>query len=516
MFPGNWIRVSLARKLSLLFGTAILLILSATLVFPRLHMEALNEQAMLMQAKRVAGVAYQLVDSPLNNWTAENAEVRERWPWIARELGLPPEPPALVPLDAISGMGNTDGIARGFLREAADHLTRDPEQRYYWRVQQEGRLFRFAMAVRSTAADAAPGLLRGLIDVRLPIAQDAGFWNVIATVLAGASGAMLSLVVLYMVTDRQVLRPLTTLQQVAEQVAKGDMTAQVQLSSRDEFHGLAVAVNNMLSHLRAAQEEQQRINAALDARLGELTKANVALFEANRFKSEFLANVSHELRTPLVSIIGFAELLRDAWENTQTDRKRMSRYSENILASGRSLLELINDLLDLARIEAGRMQLHLSEFCITELCEDVIDFVRPLADGRRQSLVFNAAGPLPLCHTDSGKVKQILNNLLSNALKFTPEGGTIELMVGPGAEGQAQLAVRDNGPGIAPEHHEGIFEKFHQLDSSKTREHEGTGLGLSITKELCRMLGGSIRVESELGRGTTFHVSLPVVISAAP
>lgn len=509
MFLGNWIRVSLARKLSLLFGTSILLILSATLVFPRLHMEALNEQAMLLQAKRIAAAAFQLVDSPLSNWSAENANVRERWPWVARELGLPLDPPMVIPLDAISGGVDTDGSAGGFLREAANHLIRDPEQRYYWRVQQEGRLFRFAMAIRSTAADAAPGLLRGLIDVRLPIAQDAGFWNVVATVLAGASGAMLSLVVLYMVADRQVLRPLTTLQQVAEQVAKGDMTAQVQLSSRDEFHDLAVAVNNMLSHLRAAQEEQQRINAALDARLGELTKANVALFEANRFKSEFLANVSHELRTPLVSIIGFAELLRDAWESAQADRSRMSRYSENILTSGRSLLELINDLLDLARIEAGRMQIHLSEFSITELCEDLIDFVRPLADGRRQSLVLSSVGPLPLCHTDSGKVKQILNNLLSNALKFTPEGGTIELMVGPGSEGFVHLAVRDDGPGIAPEHHDSIFEKFHQLDSSKTREHEGTGLGLAISKELARMLGGTVSVESKLSLGATFHVNLP-------
>ena len=265
----------------------------------------------------------------------------------------------------------------------------------------------------------------------------------------------------------------------------------------------------MLAHLDAAQEEQRRTNRSLDIKLGELAETNVALYESNRIKTEFLANVTHELRTPLVSIIGFAELLRDAWESGEPDRKRLRRYSENILTSGRSLLDIINDLLDLAKIEAGKLQLHLSEFSLHELCEEMIDFIRPLCDKRNQQIIHDIAADLPAFHSDSGKIKQVLYNLLSNAIKFTPTGGTVSFRAQHGDDGTARLEVSDTGPGISPEQCTIIFEKFRQLDSSTTREHEGTGLGLSITRELVHMLGGTISVQSEPGKGATFAVLIP-------
>ncbi|MCH8967261.1 MAG: HAMP domain-containing protein, partial [Planctomycetes bacterium] len=340
--------------------------------------------------------------------------------------------------------------------------------------------------------------------------DDPGVWNSVVTVLAGASGAVLAILVFYMVIQRLVLSPVNVLRRAAERVATGDIEARSTITSGDEFEKLSKTFNEMLSHLHAAQEEQRKINRSLDIKLGELAQTNVTLYESNRLKSEFLANVTHELRTPLVSIIGFAELLRDAWDTPDPDRKRLARYSENIRASGRNLLEIINDLLDLAKIEAGKMEVHLVDFSIAQLCEDLIDFVRPLADKRNQTLSLTVEADLPPLHSDSGKIKQILYNLLSNAVKFTPTGGSIGLSVAGAPADSVRLTVQDSGPGIPKEEHEVVFQKFRQLDASQTREHAGTGLGLAITRELVHTLGGTISLQSEPGHGATFIVTLPV------
>lgn len=499
-------KISLARKISLLFGTAVLLTIAVTLVFPWMQMTALNEQAMLVQATQVASTAYQAVDLHQPDWRTAQRQLEQRWPLLVRELGLPLQKPRLVP--------DSPSVGPGFQRDAMDRLRRNPQQRHYWRIQNDGRLFRFAMAIRGAEADPHPHVLRGIIDVRLPIAQDEGVWNSVVTVLAGASGAVLAILVFYLVTQRLVLSPVHVLRRVAQKVTIGDIDVRASIASGDEFEALSDAFNDMLAHLKAAQEEQQKINRSLDIRLGELAETNVALFESNRLKSEFLANVTHELRTPLVSIIGFAELLRDAWENPKADRRRLARYTENILSSGRSLLDIINDLLDLAKIEAGKMEFHLSEFSISELCKDLIDFVRPLADKRNQRLDLRLAADLPRCHSDSGKIKQILYNLLSNAVKFTPTGGSVSLSVERNANDRVRLIVRDTGPGIPDDLRDAVFEKFRQLDASETREHEGTGLGLAITRELVHMLGGVIQLESEDGQGTTFIVELPTTLKS--
>jgi two-component system sensor histidine kinase BarA len=239
-----------------------------------------------------------------------------------------------------------------------------------------------------------------------------------------------------------------------------------------------------------------------------MAETNVALYEANRVKSEFLANVSHELRTPLTSIIGFAELLREG-PQVEVD-ERTARYAENILISGRILLEIINDLLDLAKIEAGKVELNLETVRVEEICSTLVDFVRPQADKKKLRLTLEADDDLPIMITDRGKVRQILFNLLSNAIKFTPEEGAVTLRTERENRERVRLSISDTGPGISPEDQAIIFEKFRQIDQSATREHHGTGLGLAIARELARLLGGEIVVESRMGKGSTFRVMLPI------
>ena len=501
------LRMSLARKISLLFGAAVLVIIAVTLFVPWLHMDALHEQSLLWKARRVGTAAYLAVDWTNPDWRQIQAQLEQAWKGLTHAVRFEIEVPPRVIRSGDEGPG--------FQKEAMDHLTRNTNQHYYWRHQHEGRVFRFAMAVRGTSLDAYPRVLRGIIDVSFPAAGTALHWNTIVTVLAGASGALLALLVFYMVTQRLVLTPLGALRTTAERVAAGDLTVRSVIESGDEFGDLSDAFNKMLFHLRDAQENLQTINRSLDVRLGELAETNLALYESNRLKGEFLANVTHELRTPLVSIIGFAELLRDLSQNAHPETGRLSRYAQNILTSGRSLLEIINDLLDLAKIEAGKMELHLSEFSPSELCQDLLDFVRPLAEKREQKLVSTFSPNIPRMKSDSGKIKQILYNLLSNAIKFTPVGGTISLAVGE-REGLLRMVVSDTGPGIPESERTHVFEKFYQTDGSATREHAGTGLGLAITRDLVALLGGTIELEPHRGNGAVFVVVLPLHFEREP
>ena len=434
-------------------------------------------------------------------------QLEQRWPLLMRELGVPPERPALIP---VANCGPS------FQADAIERFRHNAHQSYYWRVTANGETCRFAMAIRCTDADLHPLVVRGIIDVRLPVPKAQDVWNSVVTVLAGASGAVLAILVFYLVTQRLVLSPVTSLRRVAEKVTVGDIDVRSSINSGDEFQDLSQAFNDMLTHLREAHDELKKTNRSLDTRLGELAETNVALFEANRLKSQFLANVTHELRTPLVSIIGFAELIADARDNPDTDRTRLARYSKNILVSGRNLLEIINDLLDLAKIEAGKMELHVTEFSLADLCRDLIDFMRPLADKKKQSLELHLPSGLPQMHSDSGKIRQILYNLLSNAVKFTPPEGAISLRVEHGGEAFLRLIVADTGPGIDESLQEVIFEKFRQLDASQTREYEGTGLGLAITQELVHVLGGTITLVASDGLGATFLINLSLETPTPP
>ena len=252
-------------------------------------------------------------------------------------------------------------------------------------------------------------------------------------------------------------------------------------------------------------------------------------------KSEFLTNVTHELRTPLNAIIGFADLMAD----TAKDPKQQ-RYSENIRISAKQLLDLINDLLDLAKIEAGKLVLREEKVHVADVCEAMANFMRPLAQKKNIELQLTIASDMPLITTDAGRFQQILYNFLSNAIKFTPpegqvtitarnedihgtgaspivgaasaetaENGRGDIDTGTAGTGAVRIDISDTGPGISLEDQKLIFEKFRQIDGSVTRQHSGTGLGLAISRELANMLGGRIELRSDVGKGATFSLIIP-------
>jgi signal transduction histidine kinase len=243
----------------------------------------------------------------------------------------------------------------------------------------------------------------------------------------------------------------------------------------------------------------------------ELARVNMALFEGNRLKSEFLSTMSHELRDPLNSIIGFSEVLLGA-DNLS---EKQHRYSGNIMASGQRLMALINDILELAKLEAGKMRLHLEPVHVAQACEHAVAQLRHQAEKKNIDLRIIADPDLPTARQDAGKIHQILTNLVSNAVKFTPEGGWVTLRAacdGP----DLTFTVVDTGVGIAADEQDLIFEKFRQAANPMTREHGGTGLGLSIVRELAKLLGGDVTVVSELGRGSTFTVRVAARLTDEP
>ncbi len=505
----RWLNLSLGWKCRLLFGVAVLLILAAALYVPWDRMNSLSDERYVARARHIATAATLSTDFGGQDWSLAQRQLAERWPALARAAGLEADTvPQLMPLETALGFPE-----KGFVHESVQALRADPTQQYKYKIRQDeqtgGQTVRLAWAVRAGPAEPNPGDLKGLVYVEIPKPAEHAFYNLLTVVGSGLGGGLLALLVFYLITTRLILSPVRELRGVAEQVTSGDLAIRSTIATGDEFEDLGEAFNDMLAHLKTTQDELRTTNRSLDIRLGELAETNVALFEANKLKTEFLANVSHELRTPLVSIIGFAELLRDAAESPPKDAKRPIRYADNILTSGRMLLDLINDLLDLAKIEAGRIDLHLSRVNLRDVCDALMDFLRPLADKKNLALEAAVEEGVPDLHSDSGKIKQILYNLLSNAIKFTPGGGRVRLEVGPSENETVHLRVSDTGPGIPAEMQAIIFEQFRQLDASATREHGGTGLGLTITRELVRMLGGSIQIESAEGQGSTFIVTLP-------
>ncbi len=228
---------------------------------------------------------------------------------------------------------------------------------------------------------------------------------------------------------------------------------------------------------------------------------------ANRHKSEFLANMSHELRTPLNAVIGFSEVLLERMFGELNAKQ--AEYLEDILVSGRHLLSLINDILDLSKVEAGRLELELAPFDLPLALDNALTLVRERATHHGITLDLAMDNRIGAFVGDERKIKQIILNLLSNAVKFTPEGGRVTLAAGP-ADGAVEVSVTDTGIGIAPEDQEAIFEEFRQVGSDSASKREGTGLGLTLTRKLVELHGGRIRVESEVGKGSAFTVSLPV------
>jgi signal transduction histidine kinase len=244
-------------------------------------------------------------------------------------------------------------------------------------------------------------------------------------------------------------------------------------------------------------------NARLFEEIGEKSQQ---LEVANRHKSEFLANMSHELRTPLNAIIGFSEVLVERMFGELNEKQ--DEYLRDIFSSGRHLLSLINDILDLSKIEAGKMELELGRFDLHAALENALTLVKGRAGTHGIALGLDVDRRLGEFVGDERKIKQVLVNLLSNAVKFTPEGGRVEVRAAP-ADGGVEIAVSDTGIGIAPEDQEAVFEEFRQVGTDYARKREGTGLGLALTKRIIELHGGRIWVKSEVGKGSTFTFSLP-------
>ncbi|MBI4460424.1 MAG: PAS domain-containing protein [Acidobacteria bacterium] len=252
--------------------------------------------------------------------------------------------------------------------------------------------------------------------------------------------------------------------------------------------------------------EQKRYQEEIELKNRELEMRNLEVVRANQMKSQFLASMSHELRTPLNAILGFSELLVEQGAGSLSEKQ--VRYLRHIRAGGEHLLQLINDILDLSKIEAGRMEVHPEDFSVAETMPEVLSIVRPQAMVKK-IVVENLVPADITVHADRVRFKQILYNLLSNAVKFTPEGGKVSIGACR-ADDFAQLNVADTGIGVPAEEHSSIFEEFHQVGTTTKGVREGTGLGLAITKRLVERQGGKIWLKSAPGAGSRFYFTLPL------
>ncbi|MGD9688239.1 MAG: sensor histidine kinase [Phycisphaerales bacterium] len=595
--------VTLANKCLFLFGIAAVVIILAALMVPWLRMNALVDDDGVEASRQMVRVWDAMrAQKPPSPPAPTPAPLPPPAPGStsqpptsagsgSAESGVPGAPastsPDITPLDRgqISVIpGEQVGAERQkepFIGQAWDRFLDDPGASEFasanWKLLV--RHYRYARAIRDER-----GALTGLVLLERHSAAAARdmIANTVYLASAGLVALGLAILVFYLITQYLILSPVRTLRQTAEQVRQGNLQIRSEIRTGDEFEELAETFNAMLAALQDTQRSLRSINVELDKRVDALETQNVSLHEANRLKGQFLATVSHELRTPLNSIIGFTELLLDIAnreleagdDSTRLAKRR--RYLEIIISSGRSLLDLINGLLELAKIEAGKVDLTIEPIDLREAAEGLLALIRPLADKRGVALHLEIEpgssagdsalpGELPLIiHSDRGKLHQIIFNFLSNAVKFTgdaesapppssptsathpsavgggsagaPGGGVVTLRVesildrssvasgnagdgAPGADPDARERVRisvlDNGPGIAPGDLDRIFDKFTQLSGGHTRKHAGAGLGLSICKELTHLLQGEIQVQSEPGRGSMFSVILPRTLDSA-
>lgn len=381
----------------------------------------------------------------------------------------------------------------------------DTEERF-WRTQEitnaSGRIGMLAINFSHSELLAAN---RGAMDLGITIAASGIIFISIVSVMIG-----------HLLTRR--LSVVTT---TARRFADGDLTAKVNLSGSDEvaqlgqaFDAMAANIEKHIANLHATEAELRQSRNDLERRVVERT-AELAVMrdqalEANRTKSAFLANMSHELRTPLNAVIGYSEMLLD--DVVEGNYANIAPDLKKIKMAGMHLLNLINEVLDLAKIEAGKVSISLEQFDVANLIEEVAASVRPLIKDSRVILHVNCEKGLGSIRSDEMKLRQALMNLLSNACKFTEKGSinVVAERIDRAGAAWIKIAVIDTGIGIAMEQIGKLFSDFYQVDRSTTRKYGGTGLGLAISRRFCQMLGGDILVESRLYTGSTFTIVLPV------
>ncbi|PYT29729.1 MAG: histidine kinase [Acidobacteria bacterium] len=392
-----------------------------------------------------------------------------------------------------------------------------------WRVFYENFGVRESKAIEELVLRAEPAS-RKVLEVLLPGIQrdetkrvadaSTNFYNVAAltariTILIFLVSAIVAVGVAWW-TSRYLGRGLRELREGAALIGSGQFGARcIPMQNRDELGDVTRAFNDMSERLDTAHTQLMHANQELERRHEELRQARDAAEGANRAKSRFLAQMSHELRTPMNAIIGYSEMLSE--EAGDVGQKGFIPDLQKINAAGRHLLGLINDILDLSKIEAGKMDLYLETFDVAALVEDVATTIQALVGKNSNTLEVHCAPDAGTMHADLTKVRQCLFNLLSNASKFTSQG-TITLEAGRGKEDDRDCVifrVSDTGIGMTQEQIERVFESFTQADAAITSKYGGTGLGLTITKRFCEMMGGSVTAESEAGQRTTFTIRLP-------
>lgn len=400
--------------------------------------------------------------------------------------------------------------------------TKDPaEYRYYEKVfARESCLANCHQNRNADGELPKPGDVLGIAKISYPLDKmnkDLS-WNNAVLLSTAIITTALAWLATYVIVRYVIVKPVLHLREVSDSITRGDLEQRADIRTGDEFEELSQAFNRMLRHLTTVQEDLQKVNRAFERQVDELAQANLQLFEMNNLKNEFLATMSHELRTPLNSILGFSDVLLSSPANLT---EKQQRYVAHIRSSGRTLMSLITDVLDLAKIESGKMELHPVEMSVADLIERVVGAMMPIAERKNLDLNWEVEPEMPVAFQDLGKLQQILNNLLSNAIKFTPEGGRVRVRASTRHDNLV-LVVEDTGIGIPLEDQERIFEKFRQGSTTVSgrdplaREFEGTGLGLSITRELSKLLGGGIGLQSEFGKGSRFTVVVPLRLPIKP
>jgi signal transduction histidine kinase len=521
-------RLSLASKCLLVFSVATALVVLAAMVAPWIRMTRLIDEGQLEVSRQMVAI----------------------WERLAEEdasFAGPPAPSRIWNVPAPAGASTQRGginarlltLAEAkidddrFVRESAGWFIDNPEQFDRQQAAWVGtsREYRYAKAIWRARERGGGRELSGLIELkRRPISATAQLiTNTAYLLLAGAAVLLAALVVFYVITRKLVLQPVDQLRLAAERARGGNLAFRSDIQTGDEFQELSETFNWMVTDLQATQDRLRAINAAMDVKLHELEASNSALHQAAKLKGEFLASVSHELRTPLNSINGFAELLLELargelehGEPSATLLKRI-RYLENILTAGRGLLALINSLLEMARIEAGKVDLRIELVNVRESCEGLLGLISPLASKKHATTTLEVGDDVPIIRTDHRKLQQIIFNFLSNAVKFSQpleKTGREPVIIlraerlPAGADGaeRVRISVIDNGPGIPKDEQQLIFEKFYQAEGGHTREASGTGLGLAICKDLATLLRADIQLVSDVGRGSMFSLILPVVL----
>ena len=379
------------------------------------------------------------------------------------------------------------------------------------------------LLLMGTASDSAPSsapqtVRRGQVQILLsPESMQADIRKTFVTGIGLTCGTILVGVLMAFVYYNYTLTPIQAMARAAARIAAGDLSARVKATSRDEIGVLATTFNHMAASLESTYRDLAQLNIGLEEKVQERTEelrrqqaqlqeVNVQLEIADRHKSEFLANMSHELRTPLNAVIGFSEVLLDKMFGDLNAKQE--EYLDDILSSGRYLLSLINDILDLSKVEAGRLE--LGTFNLRQLLEGSLVMVKERALAHGITLSLEIADDVDTLTGDERKVKQVLFNLLSNAVKFTPDRGKMSLAATKAGD-MVQVAVRDTGVGIPAADQQRIFEEFQQVGRGLAEKTEGAGLGLTLAKKFVELHGGTVWGESTPGHGSTFTFTLPIV-----